>query len=174
MKKFLVLLAMLLMISGLAACSSKENGETNAEKASSPEKTDLKKEMVKFYTELGNTINAKDVDLNRYEADVAKATEDPTVTIKPEEKTKASESATAVVDALKKVQVPAVLKDQKTDLEAALKDYIASYQMKADELKKDSPSLDEANATFKQGDEKLGKALESVKMLPASLDAQVN
>lgn len=174
MRKFMILLAALLMTLGLAACSSKGNSEANAEKTPSPEKTEVKKEMVKFYLELGNIVNAKNVDLKSYEADVAKAAEDPTVKLKPEEKIKASKSATAVADALKKVQVPAVLKDQKPDLEIALKDYKASYQMKADELKKDSPSLDKANAIFKQGDEMLGKVQVSVKLLPASLEKQVN
>jgi ABC-type glycerol-3-phosphate transport system substrate-binding protein len=173
MKKLLVLLAALLMAIGLAACSSKENSEVKAEKSSVP-KTDVKKEMVKFYTELGKVINANDIDLNSYEADVEKAAQDPKIKIEPEEKIKASESAAAVVTALKDVQVPASLKDQKTDLEAALKDYIASYQMKADELKKDTPSLDKANASFKQGEEKLGKAHESINLLPSSLSGQVN
>jgi len=187
MRKFMVLLAALLMVLGLAACSSKGNSEVNTETASSPEKTDVKKEMVNFYMELGNIINAKNADLNSFEAYIEKIINAKNVDLNsveadvanaiekiPEEKTKASESATAVVDALKKVQVPATLKDQKTDLDAAIKDYIASYQMKADELKKDSPSFDKANATFKQGEEKLGKAYESVKLSPPSLGKQVN
>lgn len=126
-------------------------GEDKAENASAP-KTDVKKEMVTFYTELGHIINAKDANLNSYEADIAKATEDPKVKIEPEEKTKASESAAAAV---------ATLKDQKADLEAAVKDYTTSYQMKADELKKVTPSLDAADATFNHGEEKLGKVIKA-------------
>jgi hypothetical protein len=71
-------------------------------------------------------------------------------------------------------QVPAELKDKKADLEAAIKDFAASYQTKADELKKDAPNLEAATASFTQAEEKLGKVFESEKLLPPSIDKQVN
>jgi uncharacterized lipoprotein len=176
-RKFLVLVLALTMAIGLAACSSKDDTKTaNKEKkeTETPKATDVKKPMVKFYMDLGNKINAVDADLNSYDAAVAKAAQDPTKKIEPEQKTKASESAAAVALALKNVQVPTELKNQKADLEAAIQDFAASYQAKADELKKDAPSFDAAEATFAQGEEKLGKVFESVKLLPPSLGKQVN
>lgn len=177
MKKFFLLLLALTMAFGLAACSS--NNETKTDKketkeAAAPKVTDVKKPLVKFYMDLGKRINDKDVDLNSYDALAAKAAEDPTVKIEAEQKTKASEAAAAVAADLKTVQVPAELKDQKSELEAAIQDFSASYQAKADELKKDTTSFDAAEATFAQGEEKLGKVFESAKLLPPSLGKQVN
>ncbi|NRD77665.1 hypothetical protein HPT25_09415 [Bacillus sp. BRMEA1] len=171
MKRIHLLVAALLVTLGLSACSSKsDQTEANAKADSPSSKTAVKSEMVNFYTELGNTINAKDTDLNTYEKDIAKAG----AKITPDEKLKASESAASVVAVLKAVQIPAALKDQKGDLESALKDYEASYQMKADELKKANPSLKAANALFAKGEEELGKAHKSLNLLAPSLDKQVN
>ena len=175
MKKFILLLAALTMAIGLAACSSKDDSTTEkkvTKEAAAPK--DVKKPLVKFYMELGKTINDKDADLNSYDALVAKAAEDPEVKIEAEQKAKASEAAAAVASSLKSLQIPADLKNQKADLESAIQDYAASYQAKADELKKDAPSFDAAEATFTRGEEKLGKVFESVKLLPPSLGKQVN
>lgn len=177
MKKLLVLLSALTMAIGLTACSSKddvkkEKKETN--EAAAPEKVDIKKELVKFYMELGNKINAKDVDLNAYVAKASKEDAKPEELPTAEDRAKASESAAAVASELNSLQVPLVLKDQKADLESAIKDYAASYQAKAVELKKDAPSLDAADATFAQGEQKLAAVFESAKLLAPSLDKQVN
>jgi hypothetical protein len=177
MKKFLVLLVALTMAIGLAACSS--NNEAKTEKKDTKETAaakdaTVKKELVKFYMDLGKTINEKDVDLNSYEATAAKAAQDPTIKVDPALKAKAGESAAAVAAAIKEVQVSAALKDQKGDLKSALQDYAASYQAKADELKKAAPSFDAADASFTKGEEKLAKVFESVKLLAPSLGKQVN
>ncbi|WP_066251840.1 hypothetical protein [Neobacillus drentensis] len=176
MKKFFVLLFSLALAIGLTACSS--NNETKTDKKENKEeaapKVDIKKELVKFYMDLGDKINAKDTDLNAY---VAKATKEDA---KPEElptakdRAKASESAAAVAAELNNYQVPAALKDKKADLESAIKDYAISYQIKADELKKDVPNLDAASASLTQAEEKLGKVFESEKLLAPSLGKQVN
>lgn len=177
MKKILLLLSALTIAIGLAACSSNNNTKTDKKATKDTvvrKETDVKKQLVRFYIELGKKINDKDVDLNSYEALVTKEAEDPTIKIDAEQKTKASESAAAVAAELKNFQVSAELKNQKADLDAAIKDYASSYQAKADELKKASPSFDTAEATFTQGEEKLGKAFKSVKLLPPSLGKQVN
>jgi hypothetical protein len=96
------------------------------------------------------------------------------IIIDKSDKVKASEAAAAVATELNNYQVPAELNDKKADLEAAIKDFAASYQTKADELKKDAPNLDAATASFTQGEEKLGKVFESEKLLPPSIDKQVN
>lgn len=165
------------MAMGLAACSSNNDAKTekkDTKAAAASKKDEVKPELVKFYMGLYKTINEKDADLNSYQDAADKAKEDPSKKIDPELKPKATDSAAAVVTALKSVQIPAVLKDQKADLEGALQDYTASYQTKADELKKDAPSFDAADATFTQGEEKLAQAFKSVKLFAPSLGKQVN
>jgi len=178
MKKFLVLLSALTLAIGLAACSSNDKEKTEKKEESKKEaaapKVDVKKELVKFYSDLGNKINAKDAELNAYVAKATKEDAKPEELPTAEDRAKASESAASVASELNSIQVPAELKDQKADLEAAVKDYAASYQAKAEELKKEAPSLDASDEIFAQGEEKLGKAFEAAKLLPPSLGKQVN
>lgn len=176
MKKFFVFLFALAMAIGLTACSS--NNETKTDKKENKEeaapKVDVKKELVKFYMDLGNKINAKDTDLNAYVAKATKEDAKPEELPTAEDKAKASEAAAAVAKELNNYQIPAELNDKKADLEDAIKEYATSYQIKADELKKDTSNLDAATASFTQGEEKLGKVFESEKLLPPGIDKQVN
>jgi hypothetical protein len=177
MKKILMVASALTVAIGLSACSSKDTAKTDnkeTKEVAASKETDVKKPLVKFYMDLGQKINDRDVDLNTYETKAAKAATDPTVKITPEMKTKASAASAAVAAELNNIQIPAELKDQKSDLEAAVKDIAASYQMKADELKKDTPSMDAANASFTKGQDELGKVFESVKLLKPDLSKQVN
>ncbi|MEY2191716.1 hypothetical protein AB7942_03125 [Neobacillus sp. BF23-41] len=176
MKKFFVLLFALAMAIGLTACSSNNESKTDKKenKEEAAPKVDVKKELVKFYMDLGNKINAKDTDLNVYVAKATKEDAKPEELPTAEDRAKASEAAAAVATELNNYQVPEELKDKKADLDSAIKDYAASYQTKADELKKDVPNLDAASASLTQAEEKLGKVFESEKLLPPSLDKQVN
>ncbi|MEH7072474.1 hypothetical protein [Neobacillus drentensis] len=177
MKKFLLLVSALTMAIALAACSSNDETKTDkkeATKESSATKVDVKKELVRFYMDLGNKINAKDADLNAYVAKATKEDAKPEELPTAEDRAKASASAAAVAEELNNYQIPSTLNDKKADLEAAIKDFATSYQAKADELKKDAPNFDAANATFTQGEEKLGKVYESEKLLAPSVDKQVN
>ncbi|MCM3114408.1 hypothetical protein M3610_03740 [Neobacillus sp. MER 74] len=176
MKRFLLFVSAIMMAIGLSACSS--NDEAKTDKKETTEKTaskvDVKKELVRFYMDLGNKINAKDADLNAYVAKATKEDATPEELPNAEDRAKASESAASVAAELNTYQIPASLKDKKADLDAAIKDFAASYQAKADELKKETPNFDAATATFTQGEEKLGKVFESEKLLPPGLDKQVN
>ena len=179
LKKFLLSLAALTFVFGLAACSSNSGEKTakkdtkTTEEASAP-KVDVKKELVRFYMDLGNRINAKDADLNAYMAKASKEDAKPEELPTAEDRAKASASAAAVAAELNSYQVPVELKDQKADLEAAIKDYAASYQAKADELKKDKPAFEAADATFAQGEQKLAAVFEGAKLLAPSLGKQVD
>lgn len=156
------------MAFALSACAEKTEEKVDKKEAAGPTEEEVKakkKVLVKFYNGLVNEINTADVDLNTYEG-----ADEP----EPEQKTKASESAAAVADALEAITVPADLKDQKADIEAALKELAAAYQLMAEELKKDAPSLDAAYETFKTGDEKMGKIYEDNKMFKPSLSTSVN
>lgn len=179
MKKFLLSLAALTLVFALAACSSSDENKTEEkdtkkteEEAAAP-KADVKKELVKFYNELATKVNAKDGDLNAYEAKAAKKDPKPEDLPTAEDRAKASESAAAVAAELNNTQIPAELKDHQADLEAALKEYASSYQAKADELKKDAPNFEAADTTFANAEEAFGKVFEAEKLFPPSLGAQV-
>lgn len=166
MKKFIMFALMLALAFNLAACSSSNNSSSNKKdkKETASSAADLKKPLVKFYMNLSKVINAKDVDLNQYEK-----ADQPT----PEMKNAASESAAAVVAELNKVSIPAQLDSKKSEIKTAMKDLTDSYQMKVDELKKDNPSLDAANAAFTKGEDELGQVFLSVKLLKPSLLKEV-
>lgn len=179
MKKFLVPFAALTMTIGLAACSSSDEAKTtekekkNTEEAVAP-KTEVKKELVKFYTELGKKINAKDVALDTYVAKASKEDAKPEDLPTVEDKADASAAAAALAAELNSIQIPAKLEDHQAELEAVLKEFAASYQAKADELEKEAPNFEAADTTFEKADEALGKVFESEKLLPPSLGNQVN
>jgi hypothetical protein len=170
MKKKWFLLSTLLLSIGLTACAEDNSGQTEEQEDIKNETTDpttdAKKALVKFYMKYSDTINQKDADLNAYEL----SEEAPTAEVKA----KAGESAEAVAEELKNVQIPEELKEQKADLEAALKEINDSYAAKAAELKKEESSLDAANTTFTKGEEKLGKVFESLGLGKPSLNTEVN
>ncbi|TXC91318.1 hypothetical protein FS935_10530 [Metabacillus litoralis] len=174
MKKIWFLISTLVLSIALTACSEESNGakdekdSTNEEAEAETEDAakNAKSAMMQFYMSVSKAINSQDGDLNTYEA----SEEEPTA----EMKTSAEASATAVVAELEKVEIPEQLKDQKADLEAALKDLTNSYQAKADELKKDTPSLEAANETFTKAEDQIGKAFESVGLNASSLGTEVN
>ncbi|MBT2693720.1 hypothetical protein [Bacillus sp. ISL-55] len=163
MKKFWILLSAITFAIGLTACSGeKEEAQPENKKSEEAAKpaANPKSVMYKFYMSIVRTINDADADLNAYEG-----AEEPT----PEEKAAASESAAAVATKVEGLEVPADLKDQKADLETALKDIAESYKMKSEELKKDAPAFDAADEKFTQGEEKIGAAFESLEMNKPSL-----
>ena len=174
MRKIWFLFSALVFAVGLTACAgeteeSTESQNTGSEDTSAEEGADkeqnAKSAMMRFYMATSKAINEHDGDLNVYEA----SEEEPTT----EMKDAAGASATAVVEEVKTIEIPEELSDQKADLESAIEDLTASYQMKAEELAKENPSLDAANETFTQADEKLGKVFEAVGLIPTSLSTEV-
>lgn len=174
MKKLWFLILTLVLSMALTACSEESNGATDEKEATNEEAKketedaamNSKSAMMQFYMTVSKAINAQDGDLNTYEA----SEEEPTA----EMKTNAEASAAAVVEELEKIEIPKELEDQRADLEAALKDLTDSYQAKADELKKETPSLDAANETFAKAEDQIGKAFESVGLNASSLGTEVN
>jgi hypothetical protein len=164
MKKFWILFSAIMFAVGLTACSAEEKAEpekTETEETAAPA-ANPKSVMYKFYMSIVSTINEADADLNAYEGE-----EDPKA--QAELKAAASESAAAVAAKVEGLEVPADLKDQKAELETAIKDLAESYKMKSEELKKDAPAFDAANEKFAQGEEKIGAAFESLDMNKPSL-----
>ncbi|WP_409296991.1 hypothetical protein V1498_03860 [Peribacillus sp. SCS-26] len=165
MKKILMLGSALALAIGLTACSDKEDKASGNKETAKEEKTDVSGSLLDFYLNLKAKVNAKDSDLNAYEGSET--------TPPAEAKSKAAASAEAVAAEIKTVTVPADLKGQKSDLEAALKDFTDSYTAKAEELKKDKPSLDAANETFTKGEEKLKKVFEGQKLVAPTFSAEL-
>jgi hypothetical protein len=175
-KQWLIALGLALVVAFTAACSNSANSKTDSKKSADKNTetaTDSKSDMMKFYMDLVNKINTTDSDLNAYEAALV-ADPKPSADELASLKTKAADSAAIVVNSIKEVKIPSGLKDKNSDLEGVLKNLEDSYQLKADELKKDQPSLDSANAKLTSADEALGKLLEGVGLAKASLNNDVN
>lgn len=170
MKKFWILLSALTFTLGLTACAADQEAEPeqkDTEEAAEEETAvNPKSVMYKFYRSMVESINEADAELNAYEGE-----EEPTA----EMRETARESAATVATKIQAMEAPAELEDdQKADLEAALEELAASYQAKADELKKESPSMEAADASFNQAVEKLGAVFESVEMRKPNLAKEIN
>lgn len=174
-KQWLIALGLALVVAFTAACSNSDS--TKSDSKSSSDKTETasnaKSDMMQFYMNLVDKINTADQDINAYESALA-ADPKPSADELASLKEKAAAAAPNVVANMKEVKIPSGLKDKKSDLEAVLKDLEDSYQLKADELKKDQPSLDDANAKLTSADEALGKLLQGVGLAKASLTNDVN
>lgn len=168
MKKIWYALAAMAIAIGLTACSAEEKSEPEkkeSEEVANEPAVNPKKSLYKLYVSLVKSINDADAELNAYLGE-----EEPTA----EMKTAASESAAKVAANIENLEIPAELKDQQADLEAAFKDIADSYLAKAEELKKDAPALDATEETFTQGVEKLGAAFESLEMNKPNLSKEIN
>jgi len=174
-KKWFIALVLALVVALSAACSNSDS--TNSSSKDSGNKTDTaaneKADLMQFYMNLIDKINTADKDINAYESALA-ADSKPSADELAGLKEKAAAAAPNVVANIKKVKIPSGLKDKQSNLEGVLKDLEDSYQLKAEELKKDQPSLDAANAKLTSADETLGKLLQSVGLAKASLNNDVN
>ncbi|KKK36773.1 hypothetical protein WQ57_17585 [Mesobacillus campisalis] len=151
----------------LSACGgeNKEAEQDTAAKEGASEETNIKKPLVQYYMGMVKTINEHDAELNAYEQ-----AEEPASDMKAA----ASSSAAAVAEEVQKLEIPEELKEQKADIENAVGDIISSYEMKAEELEKDAPALDEANEVFAQGVAKLGTIFENAGLQKPGLAKEVN
>ncbi|MGV3466159.1 MAG: hypothetical protein ACO1OT_12805 [Heyndrickxia sp.] len=174
-KQWFIPLVLALVVALTAACSN--SNSTNSGAKDSSTKTDTatnaKADLMQFYMNLIDKINSADKDINGYESALV-ADPKPSADELAGLKEKAATAAPNVIANIKEVKIPSGLKDKKSDLEAILKDLEDSYQLKAEELKKDQPSLDAANAKLTSADVKLGKLLQSVGLAKASLNNDVN
>lgn len=162
----------------LGACSddtaSDEKASTDKEtEETTQQNTDVKQDMMKFYLSISKTINAVDADLNAYETAQAEETLPEGAdlqTMKDAAKTSAEEAAKAVEG----IEIPAELEEQQADIETSFASIKEAYEMKAEELTKDVPSFEAANAKFMEADEKLNALLEEQGLIPSSLLNEVS
>lgn len=179
MKKKWYLASMLaLVLAVTTACSDGNSDVKDKEKAPASEeqagsKADSKSEAMDFYMQLISKINENDADLNSYE-NAAGAEEPPAAEELAEMKKKAAASAENTAKAVKEMTVPNV-GDAKADFDSGLAKLAESYEMKAEELKKDGePALDAANEKFAEADEAVGTAMEKTGLTKATLGKDIN
>lgn len=174
-KQWLIALGLALVVALTTACSNSDSTKSDSKTSSNKTETaaNAKADFMQFYMDLVDKINSADQGINAYESALT-ADPKPSADELASLKEKAAAAAPNVVANIKELKIPSGLKDKKSDLEAILKDLEASYQLQANELKKDQPSLDAANAKFSSADDALGKLLQSVGLAKASLNNDVN
>lgn len=176
MKKLLVIgLSSFLFLS---ACSSEETKETTettdspAGETASTDNAEVKKELMRFYMAVPNTINEVDGDLNTFEQQQEEG-------ILPEGdeltamKEAAASSAEEASQAVKGIEIPEALNDKKEDIESALGMISESYDMKAAALAEEETSFEAANEKFAEADEIFNSILEEHELIPSSIQNEV-
>lgn len=176
MKKLLVIgLSSLLF---LGACSSDETSETtettdssNGETAST-DTAEVKKELMRFYMAVPNTINEVDGDLNTYEQQ-----QEEGILPKGDElaamKDAAASSAEEASQAVEGIEIPEALSDKEEDIQSALGKISESYDMKAAALAVEETTFEAANEKFAEADEIFNSILEEHELIPSSIQNEV-
>lgn len=160
----------------LSACGSDEaqepkdaanGGETSADN------TEVKKELMRFYMAVPNTINEVDGDLNTFEQQQAEGLlpEGEELTVLKEA---ASASAEEASQAVETIEIPESLKDKEEDLTSALAMISESYDMKIAALNEDETSFEAAGEKFAEADEIFNSLLEEYELIPSSIQNEVN
>jgi PBP1b-binding outer membrane lipoprotein LpoB len=156
----------------LGACSNDQTEEqgANEQPKEETETVDVKKAMMNFYMEMTNTINENDTALNTYREAMEKESSEEMAQLKEEALT----SAEKVVEALQSVTIPTELNAYEETLKESLETVVGSYDMIKEELTKEAPSFEAADAKFMEADEKIASVLEEVGLHKSSLYNDVN
>lgn len=160
----------------LTACSEEEATEpeeTTTSTDTSDDTSEVKQEMMKFYMAIPNTINAVDADLNKFEMDQAEEVL-PEGEELQEMKDAAIASANEAANAVESLEVPETLKDQEEQITSAFSSMRESYELKAEELTKETPSFEEANEKFNEADAQLNELLEELGLAASSIYNEVS
>lgn len=159
----------------LAACGADETAEpkeaTAGSTASETDK-DVKKELMKFYMAIPNTINAVDGDLNLFEMGQAEGTLPEGEELQAM-KDAAILSAENAADAVEALEIPAALEDQQEQIESAFTAMTDSYDMRAEALAKDA-SFEAADKKFGEADALLNELLVEQDLAPSSVYNEVS
>lgn len=159
----------------LTACAEEES--TEPKETTSTEKSDdtseVKKEMMKFYMSIPNTINAVDADLNTFEINQAEEAlpEGEELQAMKDAAIASSNEAVKAVDSL---EIPETLKDQEEKISSAFTAMRESYDLKAEELTKETPSFEAANEKFNEADTQLNELLEEQGLAASSIYNEVS
>ncbi|EGA90478.1 hypothetical protein GPDM_04909 [Planococcus donghaensis MPA1U2] len=160
----------------LTACSEEEATEpkeTATSTDTSDDTSEVKKEMMKFYMSIPNTINAVDADLNKFEMDQAEEAL-PEGEELQQMKDAAISASNEAVNAVDSLEIPETLKDQEEQITSAFASMRESYELKAEELSKETPSFEEANEKFNEADAQLNEILEELGLAASSIYNEVS
>lgn len=160
----------------LTACTEEEttdSKESTTSNASSDDSQDVKKELMKFYISIPNTINAVDTDLNTFEMNQAEETlpEGKELQAMKDAALASASEATKAVDSL---EVPEVLKEHEEKIKSAFTAMRESYDIKAEELTKETPTFEAANEKFSEADAQLNELLEEQGLAASSIYNEVS
>lgn len=179
MKKILTIgLSSVLFLSACGSEEPKETGETkdttdsSTGTAASTDNAEVKKELMRFYMAVPNTINEVDGDLNLFEQQQEEG-------ILPEGdelaalKEAAASSADEASQAIEAIEIPETLSAKQEDLQSALGMISESYKMKTAALSEEETSFDAANEKFAGADEIFNGILEEHELNPSSIQNEV-
>ena len=179
MKKILTIgLSSLLFLS---ACGSEEPKETKESKettdssngaTASTDNAEVKKELMRFYMAVPNTINEVDGQLNLFEQQQEEGIlpeGDELATLKEAAASSAEETSHAV----ESIEIPETLNTKEEDLQSALEMISESYEMKAAALNEEETSFEAASEKFAEADEIFNSILEEYELIPSSIQNEV-
>lgn len=174
MKKLLVIsLSSILFLSACGSEQSKEPSDSANGGAAQGDNSEVKKEMMRFYMAVPNTINEADGDLNLFEQQQMEG-------LLPEGeeletmKASAMESAKEASQAVEDLEIPESLNEKREELESALSLISESYDMKADAITKEETSFEAAGEKFAEADGILNTVLEEYELISSSIQNEVN
>lgn len=182
MKKLLVIgLSSFLFLSACSSDETTESTETtepteatdsSAGETTSTDNAEVKKELMRFYMAVPNTINEVDGDLNTFEQQQAEEIlpEGEELTAVKEAAASSAEEASQAVNG---IEIPEALNDKEEDIQSALDMISESYDMKAAALAEEETSFEAANEKFAEADEIFNSILEEHELIPSSIQNEV-
>lgn len=156
----------------LTGCGEEQSVESAEATTGSEDNKDVKKDMMRFYMTISNTINAVDAELNEFEkmkAEDLLPEGEELQAMKDAAIVSAKDSATAI----ETLEIPAVLENQKEQIETAFTAIRESYEIKAEELTKDA-SFEAADEKFTEADTLLNELLTEQGLAGSSIQNEVS
>ena len=174
MKKLVIIgLSSLLFLSACGSDEAKETTDSSNGGEASKDNAEVKKELMRFYMAVPNTINEVDGDLNQFEQQQMEG-----ILPEGEELTALKEaailSAEEAAQAVETIEVPESLNEKEEDLQSALAMISESYEMKTAALAEEEPSFEAASEKFAEADEVFNAILEEYEMISSSIQNEVN
>lgn len=161
----------------LSACGSDEASESvdagNGGEVAATDKTEAKRELMRFYMAVPNAINEVDAELNLFEQQQEKGLlpeGDELAAVKESARISAEESAAAV----EAIEIPESLSANEEELQSALALIAESYDLKVAALAEEEPSFETAIEKFNEADEIFNSLLVDNELIPSSIQNEVN
>lgn len=173
MKKLLLIsFSSLLFLSACGSNETKETSDSSNGGAAASDSTEVKKDLMKFYMSVPNTINAVDGGLNTFEQQQAEGLlpeGDDLASLKESAGTSAEEASKAVAA----IEIPETLSSKEEELQKALSLISESYDLKVAALAEDDTTFEAANGKFIEADEIFNAILEENELIPSSIFNEV-